>query len=314
MSEPIAGGVSGGLESGSVRFDGRVAIVTGAGNGLGRAHALLLAERGARVVVNDLGDPDVVVQEIRARGGEAVANGDSVIEGERIVENALDEFGGIHIVVNNAGILRDRSFHKMELEEWKSVLDVHLEGAQRTTHAAWPHLRSQTYGRILFTLSAAGLYGNFGQANYGAAKLGLYGLMRALSVEGEAKNIHSNAIAPIAASQMMGARMPDEWLERLDPSHVSPLVAWLCHQECEENGGLFEAGGGWYAKVRWQRSAGACFAREGVTDVDDVAARWEEAVDFTEHSSPGSVAESTTGMLSALQQPTRKAGSRLGGD
>ena len=234
------------------RFDDRVAIVTGAGGGLGRQHALTLAERGCKVVVNDLGGSahgdgksssaaDKVVEEIRAMGGEAVANYDSVENGESIVQTALDHFGTVDIVINNAGILRDVSFAKMTKKDWDLVLKVHLEGSMSVTHAAWPIMREKGYGRIIMTTSAAGLYGNFGQANYCAAKLGLAGLANCLAEEGRSKNIHVNTIAPIAASRLTETIMPPNLLENLKPEAVSPLVAWLCHEDCEETKGIFEA-------------------------------------------------------------------------
>ena len=206
-----------------LRFDGRVAIITGAGGGLGRAYALLFAARGASVVVNDLGGgmhgegagtsaADRVVDEIIAAGGQAVANYDSVEDGERIVQTALDAFGRVDILVNNDGILRDASFHKMTEADWEKIYRVHLYGGFKVTHAIWPYLRDQGYGRVIMTSSAAGLYGNFGQANYGSAKLGLLGLANSLAVEGEKRNVLVNTIAPLAdrASQRRSCR-PTWW-------------------------------------------------------------------------------------------------------
>src|SRR5689334_13394196 len=229
----------------TLRFDGKVALVTGAGGGLGRSHALLLASRGAKVVVNDLGGShtgegksasaaDKVVDEIKAAGGQAVANYDSVEDGDKIIKTAIDAFGGIDIVVNNAGILRDVSFQKMTEQDWDLVYRVHVLGAMRVTHAAWPILRKKKYGRVVMTSSAAGIYGNFGQANYCAAKLGLLGLANCLAEEGRAKNIHVNTIAPVAASRMLSTVMPPEVVEIMKPEYVSPLVAWLCHETCRE--------------------------------------------------------------------------------
>src|SRR5439155_10487339 len=214
-------------------FDGRVAIVTGAGAGLGRSHALLLASRGAKVVVNDLGGSahgggkssaaaDAVVAEIKAAGGQAVANYDSVEDGAKIVQCALDSFGAIDIVVNNAGILRDTSFQKLTQEDWDLIYRVHVLGSFRVTHAAWGHMRDKAYGRIIFTASAAGIYGNFGQANYSMAKLGLVGLSNTLALEGQKKNIHVNTIAPIAGSRLTETVMPKELVDALKPEYVSP--------------------------------------------------------------------------------------------
>src|SRR3712207_1292221 len=234
-----------------LRFDGKVAIVTGAGNGLGRSHALLLASRGAKVVVNDLGGSstgggrgseaaDKVVAEIKAAGGEAVANYDSVEDGGKIVQTALDTWKRLDIVINNAGILRDTSFQKMTEQDWELIYRVHVLGAFRVTQAAWPHLREAGYGRIIFTASAAGIYGNFGQANYSMAKLGLAGFANTLAIEGAKKNILVNTIAPVAGSRMTETILPKEVVDALKPEYVSPLVAWLCHESCEERGGLFE--------------------------------------------------------------------------
>src|ERR1700689_575885 len=224
-----------------LRFDNRVAIVTGAGNGLGRSHALLLASRGARVVVNDLGGnhtgagksssaADKVVEEIKAAGGQAVANYDSVEDGTKIVQCALDNWKRIDILVNNAGILRDTSFQKMSQEDWDLIYRVHVLGSFRVTHAAWNQMRDAGYGRIIMTASAAGIYGNFGQANYAMAKLGLHGLAQTLAIEGKKRNIVVNTIAPIAGSRMTETVLPKELLDALKPEFVSPLVAKLAHE------------------------------------------------------------------------------------
>ncbi|MEO6698404.1 MAG: SDR family oxidoreductase, partial [Paraperlucidibaca sp.] len=279
------------------RFDDKVAIVTGAGNGLGREHALLLASRGARVIVNDLGGSvqgegasvsaaDAVVAEIKAAGGEAVANYDSVIDGGKIVQAALDTWGTLDIVINNAGILRDVSFHKMTVQDWESVMQVHLNGSFRVTHAAWPILRDKQYGRIIMTTSAAGIYGNFGQANYSAAKLGLVGLMQSLAIEGRSKNIHVNAIAPIAGSRMTETILPANIVEQIKPEYVSPLVAWLCHQDCTESGGIFEVGAGFMAKLRWERTQGEFLPIDASITPEAVSAAWSNITDFTHAGHP----------------------------
>ena len=250
-----------------LRFDGKVVVVTGAGNGLGRTHALLFASRGASVVVNDLGGShtgqgkssaaaDKVVAEIQAMGSQAVANYDSVEDGDKIIQTALSAFGRIDVLINNAGILRDTSFPKLTAEDWDLIYRVHVLGAFRCTHAAWGHMREQKFGRIIFTASAAGIYGNFGQANYAMAKLGLVGLSNTLAIEGRKNNVLVNTIAPIAGSRMTETVMPKEMIEALKPEYVSALVARLCHESSEESGGLFEVGGGFYSKLRWERSAG----------------------------------------------------------
>jgi NAD(P)-dependent dehydrogenase (short-subunit alcohol dehydrogenase family) len=238
-------------------FDGQVAIVTGAGGGLGRAHALLFASRGARVVVNDVGGSiagsghsdapaAAVVREIEAGGGEAVATFDSVATpegGEAIVQAAVDAFGRVDVLVNNAGILRDRAFHNLSADEVDSVLDVHLRGAFWVTIPAWRHMRAQGYGRVVMTSSAAGILGNFGQANYGAAKMGLVGMTRVLALEGARHGIHVNAIAPTARTRMTDGLLGD-LASRLEPDLVSPVVGWLAHSDCGLNGEVLTVGGG----------------------------------------------------------------------
>jgi NAD(P)-dependent dehydrogenase (short-subunit alcohol dehydrogenase family) len=245
-----------------LRFDGRVAIVTGAGGGLGREHALLLASRGAKVVVNDLGGAvdgtgssawaaEKVVAEITSAGGTAVADGNSVATaegGEAIVQTAVDAFGRVDILVNNAGILRDKSFAKMDLDAWDAVLAVHLRGAVCVTQPAWRRMREQRYGRIVNTSSASGLFGNFGQANYGAAKMGLVGLTKTPAIEGERDGITVNAVAPMARTRMT-EHLLGTLAERLDPSLVSPLVAYLVHEDCPVSGEVFSCGGGRVARV-----------------------------------------------------------------
>jgi len=298
-----------------LRFDGRVAIVTGAGGGLGRSHALLLGSLGAKVVVNDLGGAatgggkssaaaDKVVEEIKALGGEAVANYDSVEHGESIVKTALDAFGTVDIVINNAGILRDVSFAKMTQADWDLILKVHLTGSMSVSHAAWPIMREKGYGRIIMTTSAAGIYGNFGQANYCAAKLGIAGLANCLAEEGRGKNIFVNTIAPIAASRLTETVMPPELLKHLNPEAVSPLVAWLSHESCQETKGLFEVGAGYIAKLRWERAQGNVFALGKKFSIDDVASRWSKITDFTDAEHPTSVNESFMPILNNINNPS----------
>jgi len=297
----------------SVRFDDNVVIVTGAGGGLGRAHALLFARHGARVVVNDLGGSahgeganasaaDRVVAEIRALGGQAVANHDSVTDGDKIVQHALDVFGRVDVVVNNAGILRDKSFAKMEDPDWDLVYRVHVEGAYKVTRAAWPHLREQNYGRVIFTSSTSGIYGNFGQSNYGMAKLGLYGLTRTLALEGRKNNILVNAIAPTGGTRMTEGLIPASVFELLKPELVSPLVVYLASEQCQDSAGLYEVGGGWVGKVRWERSLGAGFdPREGFSP-EDVAAQWGVISDFNGAAHPADNVEALKEMMANLQK------------
>ncbi len=299
-----------------IRFEDKVVIVTGAGGGLGRAHALLFARHGAQVVVNDLGGSahgeganasaaDRVVAEIRAAGGVAVANHDSVTDGDKIVQNALDAFGRVDVVVNNAGILRDKSFAKMEDADWDLVYRVHLEGAYKVTHAAWPHLREQNYGRVIFTSSTSGIYGNFGQANYASAKLGLYGLTRTLALEGRKNNILVNAIAPTGGTRMTEGLIAPQVFELLKPELISPLVVYLGSEQCQDTSDLFEVGGGWIGKVRWERSLGAGFDPVIGFSPEDVASQWQRINDFTDAVYPQDNVEALKEMMANLQKFTR---------
>ena len=273
----------------SLHFDERVAIVTGAGNGLGRSHALELARRGARVVVNDLGGSlhgdgqstgaaQAVVDEITALGGTAVANRDSVATGEggrAIVQATLDEFGRLDVLVNNAGILRDKAFHKMDGPMIDAVIDVHLKGTLFVTQPAFRAMREAGYGRIVNTSSASGLFGNFGQANYGAAKAGIAGLTRVLALEGAAYGITANAIAPIAATRMTAGLLGD-LAARVTPEGVSPVVAFLAHEDCPVSGAVYSVAGGRVAKVFVGETSGAVLdeltaeaVRDQLSEIED---------------------------------------------
>lgn len=296
----------------TIRFDDRVIIITGAGNGLGKSHALEFARRGARVVVNDLGGTatgeganhraaDQVVDEIIAAGGEAVANYDSVTDGEKIVQTAMDNFGRIDIVINNAGILRDKSFSKMTEDDWDLVYQVHVKGAFKVSHAAWDHMREQSYGRLIFTASAAGIYGNFGQANYSMAKLGLHGLSQTLALEGRKSNILVNTIAPIAGSRMTETILPPVLLEQLKPAFVTPLVVKLCSEQNRDSGQLFEVGAGWIGKLRWERSKGIGFNIGVDFSAEDVEAQWETISDFSNADHPANGQEAIAAILANLQ-------------
>ncbi|MGV0908660.1 SDR family oxidoreductase [Martelella sp. FOR1707] len=287
----------------TVRFDNRVAIVTGAGAGLGREHALLLASLGASVVVNDLGGAvdgsgsgssaaDAVVAEIVAAGGKAVANYDSVAtpEGaEGIVKTAIDAFGGVHVLVNNAGILRDKSFAKMRIEDFEAVLDVHLRGSIYCTKAVWPHLIEQEYGRVIFTTSIAGTNGNFGQSNYGTAKMGMLGLMNCLAIEGARKNVLLNAVSPAANTRMTVGLVPPAIEEHMGPHQVSPAVAYLCSEACTSTATIISAGAGGFGRVHYFETEGVQFdpAKEITPDMFAEAFGRITALDTAKPTTPG---------------------------
>ncbi len=276
----------------TISLEGRVAIVTGAGGGLGRCHALELARRGAKVVVNDLGGAvdgtggsseaaGRVVAEIEAAGGMAIANGGSVSDpaGARsMVADAMGAWGRVDILINNAGILRDKSFTKMSIEDFRAVLDVHLMGSMYCTKEVWPIMREQNYGRIVMTTSPSGLYGNFGQTNYGAAKLGLVGFMNTLKIEGAKNNIHTNAIAPVAATRMTESLMPEEALKRLGPELVTPAVVFLCSDDAP-NGVVLQAAGGRYSVACIVENAGVDLGVDATAD--DVASSYAQISDLT---------------------------------
>ncbi|MBM1814773.1 SDR family NAD(P)-dependent oxidoreductase [Pseudosulfitobacter pseudonitzschiae] len=269
-----------------IRFDDRVAIVTGAGVGLGRCHALGLAERGAKVVVNDLGAStdgastgsdaaQKVVAEIEAMGGEAIAHGADVSNADQVndmVAKTMEKWGRIDILINNAGILRDKTFGKMTMDDFRKVVDVHLIGTANCCHAVWPHMRAAQYGRIVVTTSASGLYGNFGQSNYGAAKAGVMGLMNVLHLEGARDNIRVNTLAPTAATRMTENLMPPEALELLKPETITPGVLYLVSEDGPSRK-ILGAGAGHFALTRVYETAGALI--EGDITPEAVAAQWD---------------------------------------
>jgi NAD(P)-dependent dehydrogenase (short-subunit alcohol dehydrogenase family) len=296
----------------TISFEGRVAVVTGAGGGLGRAYALELARRGARVVVNDLGgacdgsgssDSALeVIEEIAAAGGEAMANGASVTDEaqvEAMVAAARERWGGVHILINNAGILRDRSFAKMSVEDFRAVVDVHLIGSAICTKAVWETMREQAYGRILMTSSSTGLYGNFGQANYGAAKLGLAGLARTLHLEGAKYDIRVNTIAPTAATRMTEDIFPPELLGLFNPDNVVPAALYLVSQDAPTNA-IVGAGAGVVQAAYITLTPGYALP-EGRRTVEEVAANWDQVTDRTLEIVPQSGAEQAMLILKTLQ-------------
>ena len=275
----------------AIDFKDQVAIVTGGGTGLGRSHALRLAARGAKVVVNDLGGSrdgsgsskavaQQVVDEITASGGEAIANGADITKESQVsamVQEALDKWGRVDVLVNNAGILRDKSFAKMSLEEWRLVVDVHLNGSAYCCHAVWPAMRQQGYGRIIVTSSSSGVYGNFGQANYGAAKYGVVGLMNVLAIEGRKYNIHVNSLVPTAATRMTEDVMTESMLEQLKPEYVSPAVLFLASADAP-NGEILMAGAGNYTVAKLIEAEGIKLP-EGQRTPENVAAIFDKISD-----------------------------------
>eukprot|EP01080_Neovahlkampfia_damariscottae_P006317 gene6317-10324_t len=248
-------------------LDGLVVLVTGSGRGLGREYALSFAAHGAKVVVNDYGGAtdgsgnssskpaDEVVKEIETKygKGKSFANYDSVENGDRIINEIIQRFGRIDILINNAGILRDKSFSKMTEKDWDLVYQVHMKGSFKVTHAAWPHMKKNKFGRIIFISSSSGIYGNFGQANYAMAKSGFIGLGQTLAIEGYKDNIHCNIVAPVGSSRILASINPTDLLK---PAYVSPLMIYLCHPKTKETGGLFECGGGFFTKLKWFRTEG----------------------------------------------------------
>ena len=271
----------------TLNYNGKVVIVTGAGGGLGRCHALEFARRGAKVVVNDLGGAvdgsggsseaaDKVVEEIKTAGGEAISNGSSVTDDAGVanmVQQTMDAYGRIDVLVNNAGVLRDKSFAKMEIADFDFVVDVHLFGTMKPTKAVWPIMKEQGYGRIMVTSSSSGLYGNFGQSNYGAAKLGVVGFINTLKLEGQKDNIHINALAPVAWTRMTSNLMPPEMEEALAPEQVTPAVVFMCSEQAP-TGKIICAGAGAYAAAQIVETRGMYLGT--APTAEDVAENWEQ--------------------------------------
>lgn len=290
-----------------LRFDNQTAIITGAGRGLGREYALLLASRGANVVVNDYGGdrsgkPPVddesiespahsVVDEIQRKwpASSVLANTENIIleDGvQSLVKTTMDKFGRIDILINNAGILRDRSFAKMSIDDWDQVQKIHLRASFLMSRECWPLMKKQRYGRIVMTASTSGLYGNFGQANYAAAKMGLVGLSNTLAIEGASSGIHCNTIVPMAASRMTADILGEDIARQLNPAYVAPMVAWLCHKDCPESGALVEAAGQWFGRYKLQRTSGVFLPKicdsSDDSSVEMVANNWDRISTFDE--------------------------------
>ena len=279
----------------SLDFKDKVAIVTGSGNGIGKGYALELAKRGAKVVVNDLGGTvdgsggslsaaDAVVQEIEAAGGEAMANGANVAKQEDVkamVEATMEKWGRVDILINNAGILRDKSFGKMEWSDFEAVINVHLLGSALCAHSVFPIMKEQEFGRIVMTSSSSGLFGNFGQTNYAAAKMGVVGLMNTLKLEGAKYNVHTNSIAPTATTRMTEHLFPAEFAEKLDPKYIIPAVIFLASEKAP-NGEILEAGGGVVANTYVMETMGKYFGTDENFTAEAVANHWAEIADTTD--------------------------------
>ena len=278
----------------SIRFDGKVAIVTGAGGGIGKQHALELARRGAKVVVNDLGGSvdgsgasnaaEEVVKQIKADGGEAISNGASVTDLDAVkdmVAQTISEWGRVDILVNNAGILRDKSFHKVTLEDFDLVMDVHFQGSLNCTHTVFPIMREQEYGRIIFTSSSSGVFGNFGQTNYGAAKMAMVGLMNTLKIEGQNKNIYTNSITPVAYTRMTEGLIPEDFGKNLQPEYVTPAVIYLASEHAP-NGAIMAAGAGVFTRIFIHETMGVSLGMGADMTPENIHANWNQISDMTD--------------------------------
>ena len=278
----------------SIRFDNKVAIVTGAGGGIGKEHALELAKRGAKVVVNDLGGTvdgsgasdaaNEVVELIKSNGGDAFANGASVTDLNAVkamVDQTMDQWGRIDILVNNAGILRDKSFHKVTMEDFNLVMDVHFQGSLNCTHTIFPIMREQEYGRIIFTSSSSGVFGNFGQTNYGSAKMAMVGLMNTLKLEGQNKNVYSNAITPVAYTRMTEGLIPVDFGKNLQPEYITPAMIYLASENAP-NGAIVAAGAGVFSRIFIHETMGVSLGMGEDMTPENIDANWDKISDMTD--------------------------------
>lgn len=304
-----------------LRYDNQVVVITGAGNGLGKQYAKFFASRGAKVVVNDLGGTfngndsrggdskvvDVVVKEIKDAGGEAVANYDAVQNGDRIIKTAIDAFGRVDVLINNAGILRDVTLRNMKDTDWDLIMDVHVHGAMKTARAAWPYFRKQRYGKVINTSSSSGLFGNFGQSNYAAAKMALVGFSETLAKEGAKHHIHVNSLAPGAASRLTQTVWSADMMDIMRPDWVVPLVATLVHSSCTESGSIFEAAAGHYSKIRWERSKGFLARPDDTLTADVVLQNHDKIMDFRDAEHPNGVSDSMSLLQKAMKLPPNRS-------
>ena len=278
----------------SIRFDEKVVIVTGAGGGLGREHAIEFAKRGARVVVNDLGgsvdgngasdSANAVVEHIKSNGGQAIANGASVTDLDAVkemVQQTLDKWGRIDILVNNAGILRDKSFHKVSHDDFNLVMDVHFQGTFNCTHTVFPIMREQQYGRIIFTSSSSGVFGNFGQTNYGSAKMAMIGLMNTLKIDGQNKNIFTNSITPVAYTRMTEGLIPEDFGKSLKPEFVTPAVMYLASDDAP-NGVIMAAGAGVFSRIFIHETMGVSLGMGEEMTPENIKANWDKISDMSD--------------------------------
>ena len=278
----------------SIRFDDQVAIVTGAGGGIGKQHALELARRGAKVVVNDLGGgvdgigtsdaSEAVVDQILSEGGEAIANGASVTDLDAIkdmTEQVVSKWGKIDILVNNAGILRDKTFHNVSMDDFNLVMDVHFQGTLNCTHTIYPIMRENGYGRIVFTSSSSGVFGNFGQSNYGAAKMAMVGLMNTLKLEGQKYNVFSNTITPVAYTRMTENLMPEDFGKQFQPEYITPAVLYLASDQAP-NGAIMAAGAGVFSRILIHETMGISLGTGEDMTPENISASWEKISDMSD--------------------------------
>ena len=283
-------------------FDNAVVLITGGNRGLGKAFSRCIAEAGARVVINSTGSDDSANQlasQLRSEGLQALAINGRVEEAAALVGEVIEQCGRLDALVHNGGFVRDKTLRKMTDSQWDAVLDVHLKSAWRLTQSAWPHFEAAGGGRVVLMSSSAGMYGNFGQSNYASAKMGMFGLAQTIAMEGQEQNVHCNCVAPFGATTMNSTHMPDELKAMIKTEYVAPLVGYLAHRDCTENGGLFEASGGAFKKLRWERSVGLRLDRDKPMTIADIANGWSQITDFTSSEHPQDMREALRGLYGA---------------